>query len=336
MASPSRRVDVPHAQSRTYTRMHRKTFVALATAAGLVRPRSVAAASAASDPEPSFDAAVRAIDAAIARDRADPLVAETGLPRFYHHGRRVEHSVVLLHGFTTCPLQFDELAQGLHARGCNVYVPRIPMHGYADRLTHALDGLDGTILAAAATGAYRLTRGLGAKVSAVGLSLGGSMALYLAQTQPIDHAVPIAPFLMPIGIPGWAGMPLLSAVSWFPDIYVWWDPRAGKDGVPLYAYPGFPTHALAQCIFFANTIVQSHARPLAQRCTLVTNASETAVNNALAAQVIDRWNAAGAGYDRVVLDDLGEPRHDIIDPTTFPAARTLVYPRLEAIVLGTQ
>jgi len=313
--------------------MQRKTFVALATAAGLARPHS-AAANVPDVPAPSFAEAVAAIDAAIARDRADPRVAETALPRLYHHGRPTDQSVVLFHGFTNCPQQFDELARGFHARGCNVYVPRIPFHGYVDRLTRALDGLDGTILAQTATGAYRLARGLGAKVSALGLSLGGSMALYLALTQPIHHAIPIAPFLMPIGIPEWAGMPLMTAVSRCPDIYLWWDPRAGKDALPLYAYPGFPTHALAQCIFFAEPIVHSHAPPLARHCTLVSNAHETAVNNTLAAGVIDRWNAAGATYGRVLLADLGEPRHDIIDPTTFPDAPTLVYPRLEAIVLG--
>jgi hypothetical protein len=31
---------------------------------------------------------------------------------------------------------------------------------------------------------------------------------------------------------------------------------------------------------------------------------------------------------------LGVPRHDIIDPTTFPEARTLVYPRLAELALS--
>ena len=312
--------------------MRRTTFVALAAAAA-VGGSARAAATAGTSGAPSFAGSVAAIDAVIARDRADPLLAETSLPRFYHHDDAVRDAVVLYHGFTNCPQQFDELARALHARGCNVYVPRIPFHGYRDRLTRALGELSTARLADASTESYHLTRGLGTRVSAIGLSLGGSMALYLAQTQPIDHAIPIAPFLMPIGFPGWLGTPVMTALARLPDFYVWWDPRVKQNCLPLYAYPGFPTHALAECIFFGNGIVQSRRAPLGRRCTLVTNAHESAVNNTVADGLLKTWNARGAAYHGVVLDDLGSPRHDIIDPTTFPQARTLVYPRLESILL---
>jgi carboxylesterase len=316
------------------TGVRRSEFAAL-TGAAVATGAFAADAVASSELQlPSFPDAVAAIDATIAADRADPLIAATALPRLYHHGHPTANAVVLFHGFTNVPQQFDELARRFYARGCNVYVPRIPLHGYRDRLTHVLGGLTNPQLQAATAEAYRSTRGLGTRVSAVGLSLGGTMALYLAQTQPIDLAVPVSPFLMPIGVPGWIGMPAMTVVSWLPDLYVWWDPRVKAACLPDYAYPGFPSHALAECIFFGNTIVQANAPPRAHRCTLVTNKNESAVNNTVAFHLLDGWTAGGARIDRVVLDDLGAPRHDIIDPTTFPQARTLVYPRLEAIVLG--
>ncbi len=317
--------------------MRRAEFTALAAAGvlGVAPP----ARSTTSTPEPvtapSFADAVASIDATIARDRANPLVAETGLPRCYRHARATENAVVFYHGFTNAPQQFDELARRFYDRGCNVYVPRIPLHGYRDRLTRALGGLTNAQLATATTESYRVARGLGRHVTAVGLSLGGTMALYLAQTQAIDHAVPVSPFLVPIGVPGWLGVPAMTAVAWLPDFYVWWDPRTKERCLPLYAYPGFPSHALAECVFFGNTIVHAAAEqrtPLARRLTLVTNATESAVNNSVADRLLAEWNAHG--YDRTVLSGLGAPRHDIIDPTTFPAARTLVYPVLERIVLG--
>ncbi len=307
--------------------------MALAAAAAVARPGGAGAAGAPRAAAPAFDAAVAGIEALIAADRADPAIAAYAYPRLYHHGAAVDTTVVLYHGFTNCPQQFDELAQRLHARGCNVYVPRLPLHGDRDRLTHALGGLTIAALADAATASYVAARGLGRHVTAVGLSLGGTMALYLAQTQPLDHAVPIAPFLMPIGVPGWAGMPLMTAIAWLPDVYVWWDPRIKQDCLPMYAYPGFPTHALATTVFFGNAIVAAHAAPRGARCTLVTNAHESAVNNAVAERLQASWRNSGMRCADVVLDDLGPPRHDIIDPTTFPQARTLVYPRLESIVL---
>jgi pimeloyl-ACP methyl ester carboxylesterase len=280
--------------------------------------------------------ACEGIRALIARDAADPSLAQTALPRFYEHGEAVEHAVVLFHGFTNCPEQFDQLAQRFHELGCNVFVPRIPRHGHKDRLTHDLAKLTDAELQASATQAYQFARGLGRCVSALGLSLGGSLVLWLAQTQPIDLAVPISPFLMPIAIPEAIGMPVMRALAFLPDMYWWWDPRVKEKCQPEYAYPGFPTHGLTQCIFAGNSVIERAAKeqPLARRCTLVTNRNESAVNNGVARTLLARWQRGGAGYTELELRDLGPPRHDIIDPSTFPQARTLVYPKLEELVLG--
>ena len=279
----------------------------------------------------------------IARDAADPRVLRAALPRLYEHGRPVRNAVVLFHGFTNCPQQFEELARAYHARGCNVYVPRIPRHGLKDRLTRDLANLTVPELVAAARDALGLTRGLGATVSAIGLSLGGSMALWLAQTEPLfDLAVPIAPFLMPVAplplhvaIPSSLGDPAMRALHALPDMYWWWDLRVKERSLPPYAYPGYPTHAIAELIFLGDAIrAQARARkPLARSCVLVLNRNDNAVDNGVARRVLALWNAHGAGYRELVLGTLGTPRHDIIDPTTFPAARTEVYPTLENLVL---
>ena len=282
---------------------------------------------------PSFAEAIAAIEALVASDRADPLIQSVALPRLYHHGKETARAVVLYHGFTGCPQGFDELARRFYERGCNVYVPRLPFHGYRDRLTRALEHLTCTLLQILTIESYQLTRGLGRHVTALGGSLGGSMTLYLAQTQQIDHAVSVSPFFMPIGFPVWLGLPVMTALALLPDHYIRSNPRI----VPAYAYLGFPSHALAECVFFGNIVLQaskSKTPPIAPHCTLVTNRTENAVNNNVAFQVLEGWKSSGARYDRVVLSDLGPPRHDIIDPTTFPQSRTLVYPKLEEIVLG--
>ena len=285
---------------------------------------------------PSFDDAVRGIRAVIARDEGDATLEKAAMPRLYEHGAPVENAVVLFHGFTNCPQQFDELARGFYARGCNVYVPLIPRHGKADRLTRDLGGLTVAELQNCARDSYQLTRGLGRRVTALGLSLGGSMTMWLAQTQPIDLAVPVSPFLMPIGFPRAIGMPAMDVLDALPDQYWWWDPRVKENCLPAYAYPGFPTHALAQLVFLGGVIFAEadKAKPQFRNMTLVTNKHESAVNNNVARRLIDKWINDDATTTEIVLTDLGAPRHDIIDPTTFPQARKLVYPRLEAIVLA--
>jgi carboxylesterase len=313
-------------------------LAAAACAAGLA-PRAAAAqtaAAASNAPAPSFEGSRDGIRAVIERCRNDASLESDALPRFYEHGGAVENAVVLFHGFTNCPQQFDELAQAFYARGCNVYVPLIPFHGKKDRLTWALENLTVAVLQDASNEAYRLARGLGRRVTALGLSLGGSMALYLAQTQAIDLAVPVAPFLMPIGVPRSIGMLGMRLLNFLPDQYWWWDPRVKENCLPVYAYPGFPSHALAECIFLGNSVFDAAgtAKPLAKACTLVTNQNESAVNDNVARELLAIWTRAGAQTRQVVLSGLGPPRHDIIDPTTFPQGRTLVYPRLEEVVLG--
>jgi carboxylesterase len=278
------------------------------------------------------------IRAKIAADQADPAIAKPALPRLYDHGKRVDRAVVLFHGFTNCPQQFEQLGRAFHGRGANVYVPRIPFHGFADRVTQAPAALDASLLQRASEEAYGFATGLGEQVSVLGLSLGGAMSMWLAQTQPVDHAVPVSPFLMPIGFGHAIGTFAMSTLRAIPDMYWWWDPRVKADCKPDYAYPGYPTHALSEIVFFANSILaQDRYRPKARRMTLVTNKGDPAVNNGIARGLLARWKAQGApdgAYSEYTFTDLGPPRHDIIDPTTFPAATTLVYPRLETIGLS--
>ena len=321
--------------------LRRRKFAALLGAAfaagGLARCGRHGSSTSASEPAPpSFAQATGAIRALIARDAADPAILRAALPRLYEHGTPVQHAVVLFHGFTNCPQQFDELARAFHARGCNVYVPRIPHHGLKDRLTRDLANLSVGELQRNAEDSFQLTRGLGTTVSALGLSLGGSMALWLAQSKPIDLAVPIAPFLMPYPIPPFIGEPGMLYLHTIPNMYWWWDFHVKQNTRPIYAYPGYPTHALAELIFFGNAIASQaqKTKPRGRRCVLVTNPHDNAVDNDVARRLLKAWNRHGAGYTELVLTGLGPPRHDIIDPTTYPQGRTLVYPKLESLVFG--
>jgi dienelactone hydrolase len=326
--------------------MGRRDFTALAAAsliAGALPAcgKTATTAHAPAEPAPSFGEAVRTIRTLIARDTHDAAILPAARPRLYEHGKAVEHAVVLFHGFTNCPQQFDELARAFHAHGCNVYVPRIPRHGLKDRLTRALTDLSVAELEACSKEAFDLARGLGSSVSAVGLSLGASMVLWLAQTQPIDLAVAVAPFLMPAAppdgraIPSFLGEPAMRILHAIPNMYWWWDPRVKERCKPDYAYPGYPTHALAELVFLGDAIVLDAVRnkPRGRRCVLVLNEHDNAVVNDVSRNLLALWNSHGAGYRELVLPGVGA-RHDVIDPTTFPQGRTLVYPTLEALVLG--
>jgi carboxylesterase len=289
------------------------------------------------EPQPTtFRDACRAIHHDVASDAGDDTISLEGRTRFYHHDAPVSHAILLLHGFTNCPQQFDEFARDLHARGCNVYVPRIPHHGKKNRLTTDLQDLSVAEMTTFAERAFERSRRLGAHTTILGLSLGATLAMWLAQTQPVDLVVPVSPFLMPYGWSRAVGGAAMRAAMALPDYYCWWDARVLTGTRPPYAYPGYPLHALAQITFLGESIFDRAAqmKPSARRCVLVSNVGDNGISNSVAADLLATWQRRRAPYAEVVLRDLGVPRHDIIDPTTFPEARTLVYPRLAELALS--
>lgn len=316
-------------------RIDRATFLAGSSAAICAltgcgsRPKEIA-----TSPALNYEGAVRFARTLIEADALDSALLRSAFPRLYVHGHQVEHSVALFHGFTNSPQQFDELARGFFARGCNVFVPRIPRHGLKDRLTRDLARLTIGELERCALDAFSVVRGLGRSTSAVGLSLGGTMVLWLTQTQSLDLAIPVAPFLMPMNVPQFLGAPAAHVLSVLPDMYWFWDSKLKERSLPAYAYPGYPSRSMAQVLSFADTIfrLSKTNKPQTKRCVLVLNSHENAISNDVARQLLSTWNAHGSGYRELLLTNLGEPRHDIIDPTTFRSGRTLVYPVLEELV----
>jgi carboxylesterase len=135
--------------------------------------------------------------------------------------------IVLLHGLTNCPAQFDSLGRLSFARGANVLIPRLPRHGLADRMTRALAYTDVPELCAFTDRVMDAARGLGDSVTVVGLSTGGVMAAWAGQQRAdVDRAVVIAPLL---GL-GYAPGPLTPAAARLmrslPNLFVWWDSKA--------------------------------------------------------------------------------------------------------------
>src|SRR5438132_9204554 len=157
------------------------------------------------------------------KDLDGPNVNPVCHTRLYTHGRRTERSLVLLHGFTNCPQQFDALGKHFHELGWNVLIPRYPRHGYSDRLTTSIAELRSDMLIAVANRAGEAGAGLGHRLTVAGLSLGGVLTAHLAQTsERIERAVLIAPMfgLRPIPRRGLAALARLANV--LPNFYIWW------------------------------------------------------------------------------------------------------------------
>ena len=150
----------------------------------------------------------------------------------------------------------------------------------------------------------------------VGFSLGGLLAAWLAHHEQVDHAVAIAPFLGVAGIPQALTPALAAVLTTLPNVFLWWDPFRRERGSPDHGYPRYPTRAIAEALHLA-TALGHLARinpPATRRITIVTNASEAAVNNGAARALARAWRAHDAGA--VLLRRITglPPSHDVIEP----------------------
>jgi carboxylesterase len=288
-----------------------------------------------SHPQPvaSYEEALARILAMQEQDNQD-LAHDVCITKLYTHGTQTEHVIVLLHGFTNCPEQFNELGRQHFQAGNNVFIPRMPYHGLADRLTDALLNLTAENLAAFGDRVLDIAHGLGRKVTIMGISGSGTLVTWLAQNRSdLDYALAIAPLFGLAFIP-----PMVTRLfEWIalrlPSFNMWWDPRTKADN-PFsiyYAYPRYPSRALVEILRLA-MITRTQAgksAPASMNITMIINDAEPAVSNAEIARLLRLWRKHGKGNLREYHfeKDMKLP-HDIITPGTPGVPIADIQPRL--------
>lgn len=244
--------------------------------------------------------------------------------------------VVLLHGFTNCPKQFDPLARELARKGFAVVVPLLPRHGMADVMTTELCRLNAEELVRAGERSLDVARGLGGPITVVGLSSSAVLAGWLAEHRAdVDCAVLIAPALGPKGMPA-AMVPLLTgALLHVPNFYVWWDSKLrDRNPGPRQCYPRFASRAIAEVYRLGASVMREAARakPRARRLVLVTTAGDDAVNNGMCADLARLWRARGARVQTYQFPVAMRIHHDMIDPEQPYQRTAIVYPLLIQLI----
>jgi len=271
------------------------------------------------------------------QDLDGPNVNPLCRTRLYTHGRRVDRSLVLLHGFTNCPQQMDALGRRLFEGGWNVVIPRYPRHGYADRLNTSIAELRADHLVAVANRAAQVGAGLGDRLTVAGLSLGGILTGLLAQTRDgVERAVLIAPMLGLKPIPG----PVLTAMSVaaqrLPNFYMWWNGRLKEKLGPPYGYPRLSTHAYAALFECGRRLTSSARReaPKTKSIAVVTNANEPRLDNRFTYRLVESWRAHGTHVETFEFPRSDALPHDLIDPGNAAQRTGYVYPTVTRLIAG--
>lgn len=287
----------------------------------LVWPIRTGGITSSPNPAVDYDAALKTLEAW--RIREDDLgLHDVCRSKLFSHGRKTEHAVLLLHGYTTCPEQFAELGQRFFGLGYNVFIPCLDYHGRADRLTDELKNLTAENMASSGDRALDIARGLGGKVTVLGISGGGTIAAWLAQNRAdIDLAVPLAACIGLAFLPASMTIPFIRTFTALPHFFIWWDPRTKAENPYsiFYAYPRYPMSSLAQ-VLRLGLAVKHQSRmgaPAADQILMMVNDSEPAVSNAELNNLYESWKRNGAGRVSAYHFERGmKMPHDIITPGT--------------------
>ncbi|MEO8336235.1 MAG: alpha/beta fold hydrolase [bacterium] len=246
----------------------------------------------------------QAVDDSIAAAGARSILLTTGAP--------TARAILLLHGLTDSPRQFEAFAHLLYADGNNVYVPRLPQHGLRGKDAGALGALTVSQLRGVADSVVDEVRGLGDSVVVVGLSMGGTIGAWIAQARDVTRVILIAPAIEPGRIPSLLDRPLIGLADHLPSL----TRRSQPDAARPDREPGFSLHAVAEVLELGRSLLNEAAQvPSRTRdVTLLVNASDRTVKASAAEALGERWLHHGAAVSVFELPDSLRLPHNIIDP----------------------
>jgi esterase/lipase len=256
--------------------------------------------------------------------------------KLMEHGKKTEKVVVIYHGFTNCPKQFELLGQQLFDNGYNVYIPRLPYHGHSNVLTDEAASFNVDQLVDFARDSMYVATGLGDKIDLIGISGGALVATWIGtQIENTDKIMAIAPLFSPSDYPEWQLQPRSNLLRVLPSIFKSWndEKKDKQDSGPSYAYPRYSLKAINAFLKLSLDLKKKLESPqnLQQnkKYILITTENDKAINNNVAysyfAKILTIPKTTFTSYQFPAELDLN---HDIIDPNQRQAKIDKVYPKL--------
>lgn len=109
--------------------------------------------------------------------------------------KKKEHAIILLHGFISTPQIFTNLLSELEECGVDYHAPLI--NGFGIKRVQLMFSFSEKEWIRQITELYDILASQYENVSILGHSMGGAIALYIAQVRPVKHLILIAPALFP-------------------------------------------------------------------------------------------------------------------------------------------
>lgn len=284
---------------------------------GLI-PVSVPELPSSPDPVAGYDEAVARFETAVSAEQNILMSPKSGSV-LLTHGQPTDKVYVLIHGWTNSPFQWVDFGQMLFDRGYNVLILRIPYHGLSSRQVSELSQATPEVMRAYADDVTDIAVGLGDEVHVVGLSVGGSIASWIAQNRTdVTRVMSISPMYGIGRLPRFVDYFLMNFASRAPNF----NPTDPNEPQREHVYRGQSSRGVANAMLFGKALFAQAAAeaPAVTDLIVVTNANDTTVNNSLADELTALWQNDGVPpLVYVFAQELGFP-HNSIDRTSNPEA----------------
>jgi carboxylesterase len=287
-----------------------------------------------SNPVHSFPDAVLQVQELQRQD--DDAIHPDSRTKFWSHGEKTAGAVLYLQGYTDSTRQFEAFGDLLFERGYNVFAPRMPHHGYKDRMTCAHCEFTAPDMIEWANSVTDMAVGLGERLTVMGLSLGGVLATWVAeQRADVERVLIVAPAYGTGLLPAPITTPVARVAQRLPNLFIWWDPRVREGAGFEYTYPRFSTHTLARTFLLSDELLERAREkpPAARSVWMITNANDIAVSNTICRAFVAAWAAHGTNriHSYEFAREHGLP-HDLMDPNDPSMKPEIVYPALIEII----
>jgi pimeloyl-ACP methyl ester carboxylesterase len=245
----------------------------------------------------------------------------------------------MYHGISNTPYQFKKLGLFFHKNGFNVFIPRMPYHGYKDKLTKDLGKLTSLDIENFSKETFQLAEGLGDQVYIMGLSAGGVVGTWIGQKYPAKKIIIIAPAMSVPTLPDVLQKATISLGKKMSGVHFWWvkplSLSASPQAHPLpkgnRAYPRVSLGALSQFwgmgLEIIKTVDKFHTA--VDSFILVTNENDVTTSKFVINLISKTWNGSKKmKFKHFVFGKNLKLPHDLIDPTEPGGNIKYVYPIL--------
>ncbi len=259
--------------------------------------------------------------------------------RLLTHGEQTQKAIVLVHGLSNCPAQYTRLGPLFYERGYNVLIPRMPHHGLTDRLTDELGLLTEHELREFSDHMVDIAGGLGRQVTVAGLSAGGVVAAWCAQSRrEVAKAVLISPALGLFRLGPAVNRLLMKVFNHLPNLSV--RPphhRQLKGDGPSHQYLRHSSRGIGAVLRLSAAVFRAagSTNPAAGQILVITNANDFVVDNNVTRRLVKLWQARIP--ENIKTHEFParlKLAHDLIDPENPDQQTDLVYPEFLDLIDG--